>query len=1461
MLKFITLFIVCCIWSISEISEANAINIERFEKFNTEDGLSQSTITSIYCDEKGFLWFGTMNGLNRFDGHSFKVFQSSVENPNLITNNRVISIWEDKLNFLWFKTYDGYYHCYNPRKETFLTLPKYLVNIEEKSSKINCFTQLTENEIWLGASKSGAYQLIYNQESDSYSINQFTDKGTSSISSNNVKFILSAPDSTLFIGNQHGLNIISHENRKSGKFHFQQYFPEISFTSAVAINDEIWIGTQNEGIIIYNTSSQSFNRLNKSNSPLTKNNITNINKISTGIIITCENVLNIYNYSLKEWKHFKFKAKTINRLYEDRWDILWVITNSSGVQKIDLHNNKIKHFDLIPPGHKYMSDKERPYFFEDSKDNLWICVHGGGLAFYDRTKDEFDFFYNDPNDPNSISSNTVMCMTEDHNNTLWVGTGLQGGVNRVVLQNPAFRSIPFKNNYTNQMENMVRAVFEDSNRNLWVASKGGEIKIFDKNYKEIKNNIHYPFKQQGIRIFNTYSIFQDSEGYIWLGSKGAGLAVSKTPVNNTLNDYSKIEFIVYQHNETDNSSLTHNNIYGIDEDINGNIWIATYGNGVSVANIQSGRASLTFKNYNTDNSNISNNLVRDVMSDTKGNIWLATTFGINMLPVKNLNAEKFTFKKFYRETANLHSLSYNDVVHMYEDTQGNIWFGTFGGGVNVLSDDSLFIHYTKHDGLCNNDVFGITEDSTESIWFSTEQGLSRFNPYLESFNNYTKSNSLGVNIFSENTCCVRRNGDLVFGGNNGFEVISPSLLQLERKSFDVVFTNFQLFNKNISVTSENSPLKNTITYSEKINLSHKQSSFSIEYSTLEYLGESRIQFAYILENFDKEWNLAGAQRKATYTNLPPGEYFFKVKAALWDGNWDENVSTLKINIEPPIWQTNIAYITYLIVFVVAIFFITRSIINIATYRTQLKIEKAVNEVKLKFFTNISHEIRTPLTLILNPIEDILADKSLPDKYRPSLKIMQKNGQRMIYLINQLLDFRKIQSNKMTLNIEKIDLVKFVKNITENFEMQAKHKNISFKFNSTVERIDIWGDYHKLDSAFFNILANAFKFTPPGKDISVNIKHHMSGKNIDIEIIDNGPGIKDEDIPLIFNRYTILSKDNLTEGTGIGLNFSNEIIKMHGGNISVKSKIGIGSTFIISLKTGSAHFVNKDNIVFKQNKNQQTNTQTSDFIEDNSPQLSAISMQNKGKPRILIVEDNQDIMNYITSSLSASAEILQAHDGNEGYKIATENNPDLIISDVIMPIIDGTEMTRKLKSNFETCHIPVILLTAKSSVDDQIIGIESGAEAYIVKPFKMQILISTIKNIINQRQLILKKYTPRNDIDVSQIEMSDRNKDFLNNIISYIEENYNNPELSISKIVEHSCVSRTVFYNKIKSLTGLSPIELLRQIKLKIAAQMLLNGYNVTETAHEIGFNDSRYFSKQFKEQFGKSPSEYKKQKQ
>jgi signal transduction histidine kinase/ligand-binding sensor domain-containing protein/DNA-binding response OmpR family regulator len=1436
-------------------------NIFRFERMGSEDGLSQNTAFSILFDSKGFMWIGTMNGLNRYDGSEFKIYRSSSENGNNFTNNRVTKLWEDKRKFIWLESYDGYYHFFNPESEVFTSLPNYKGD-EIKNGAMQFFLQYSNDIIVVGSGTAGLFLLNYDYSKNSYEIRQITEHSENPLSDSRIRFIHKDADGNLWIGTKNGLNMITEKEMLNEKELVRIQFTDHSFSAICETESELWFGTVDQGVIGYNKKSGTSRLLNTSTcTGMKSNNISKLYLTKAGKILAglTDNGVMMTDVSGSVWTTVNFHSTNLNAIFEDKEGNIWLTALEFGATRLDMRTLTTSFYELTPVEIKPLTDLERPQFFEDQKGNLWLGLHGNGLALYDKGKDRFNFFRNNPKDANTIASNFVHCIAEDKGGQIWVGTGqVMGGIEKVILRNSAFEHYLPEKNGSDLLDNVARAILEDQNKYLWVATKAGSLHLYDSTLNQIRTFLSLPgIGNESFRNI-TYSLFLDNKNYLWIGSKGYGLSVSTKPLNLLAKNYSDIRFRRFEFSDRDTSTLGNNNIYSICQDKFNNIWIGTYGNGLSL--IKDPYANnVKFLRVNQANSNISSNLVRNIMIDSAGNLWVATTFGLNMLENENIGSSDFRFKIFLHNTSDDKSLIYNDIIHMFQDSRGRLWFGTFGGGADMLlqpeGQKATFKHFGSEIVAGYGIIFGLLEDNSGKIWLSSENGLIRLDPLTEASEIYNSFNGLGFNNFSENTCYKRKDGALIFGGNLGFEVIRPEKIVPHPMESGVELTKFLLFNKEISPHQKNSPLKKSISFSSEIILRHDQSSFSIEYSALDFLDPGKIEYSYKLDNFDLNWNNAGNQHRATYTNLSPGKYVFRVKSIQRNGKSTSEERVLNIILLSPWWKTTPAYLVYSIILVLIGITIYNIGARINRYKNELVIEKKLNEYKLQFFTNISHEIRTPLTLIIGPLEDLLSEPDIPEKKKLQMGIMLKNARRMLQLTTQLLDFRKVQNNKMVLKISKIDIIRFTKEIFESFVPLANHKGIIFSVNSKTDSFHIFADPHKLDTVIYNIISNAIKFTESGKRVTIEIEESEKGDSVDISVSDEGPGIPQKDIGDIFTRYTILSNEELA-GTGIGLSLSYELVRLHKGNILVTSAVGRGSTFTIRLLKGEELISETLDYETENEIMASRHIDNPQAIEDETGEEKIKIEDTSDKSIVLVVEDNQEILNYICLSLRSQFVCVGAKNGNEGLHLSKTLNPDLVITDIMMPGMDGMEMTRILKEDFSTSHIPVIMLTSKSNIRDQIEGIETGAEAYIVKPFSMEYLKTMAVNLINQRGNVVKwflgKKNSRNELP--KVDLKD--EAFLFKLISYIESNLSN-EFSIENLAHHCNISRTVFYNKLKGLTGSSPIDFVRKIKLNNALNLLESGHNVTEVAFKTGFTDVKYFSRLFKHQFGYSPSKHK----
>ncbi len=1433
-----------------------AVEIERFEYFNTEKGLSQNAAICLHCDTEGYLWVGTMNGLNRYDGYQFKIYTTA----DGLSSNRIASIREDDNGFLWVKTYEGYMHCFNKEKETFTTYPFFHKNDEEKNSLINSFLQTDMNNIWLGSSNSGLYHLTFNSKKNDYSVEQFFSRGNNTITNNTVTFVIHDSEKNIWIGTSKGLNLINQQENESK---IQHFLIDYTVSKGVSVGKYVWFGTKNEGIFIYNQITGAFEHINVP-SEMLRTTITHFEVLKNGNILVGTDSEGCFVYDYKE--NFFRKISTchlsIRNFFQDKYGIVWIASQGYGVDKYDYKTDQINHFELSPRNMQSLIDDERLRFYEDHESTLWISCHGGGLARYKRGEDSFTYYRYNPEDPKSIGSNFIQMIIQDKANNYWLGTSQSNsGVNRAIFQNPAFKHIVPNSENTLLAENIVRALHEDSRGNIWVATKYGQVYIYNQDLKNI-NIINVSVSEQNVRQNNNvYAFYEDENQHMWLGTKGGGIFITKKPINNYKSDYKDIAFTQFRSGPEDSNSLIDDRVYSIVNDKLGQKWVGTYANGISLIK-GTFPGDFEFVPVHSGNTNLSNNFVRNVFCDSQGNLWVATVLGLNLLTNEQIEANNFEFRVFLNDPNDQESISYNDIIHIYEDSNQNIWIATFGGGINKMFKDENGEYksqkFSKIDGLSSEIIHGILEDNNKNLWFSTENRLNLFIKDENRFEVFNEPKATRAQNFSENTCLKLKNGELIFGSIYGFVVVQPDKITEQKPYQNLVFNNFQLSNKDVGIGTPNSPLSKSIQYTEELTLFYTQTSFSFEFSALNLTAPEQIHYAFQLENYENEWNYAGSVRKAVYRNIPPGTYTFKVKATNLKGEWSPNEKHISIKILPPWWKTNLAYIIYLI-FGLFLFEISRrGFTKYQHLQTDLKVEKRINEIKLKFFTNISHEIRTPLTLILGPLEDLKKSKHLLPAISRPIEIMDRNGRRMLRLVNQLLDFRKMQNKKMQLKVQKTDVVVFVINICKNFTELASHKNIEFVFPAHSQNIEAWFDIEKMDSVLFNLLSNAFKFTSSGKSIKVEVFIDEIDGAISIKISDKGKGIPKEKLDLVFQRFTTMASENIDfNGTGIGLAYSYELVKLHHGDILVDSQVGKGSVFTIKLKQGVAHFKPEDLVPNESDKNILSHKNEYSFSNIEVSE-NRILPNEKKEHTVLIVEDNPEVQYYIASVLVKFYHIVTAENGFEGLKQIHKIHPDLIITDLMMPEMDGITMTKTIKNDFSISHIPVVMLTAKSTLDDQMQGIGSGAEAYVLKPFNAEYLIVVVGNLIKQRSIILRKFQnqlPLND----DIKITNKDEEFLNKIIRIIEEKCPDSNFNVEQLVKECSHGRTVFYNKIKGLTGLSPVEFLRKIRLNIASKYLKeHGYGIAEAAYLSGFNDVKYFSRCFKKEFDDLPSVFKK---
>ena len=879
--------------------------------------------------------------------------------------------------------------------------------------------------------------------------------------------------------------------------------------------------------------------------------------------------------------------------------------------------------------------------------------------------------------------------------------------------------------------------------------------------------------------------------------------------------------------------------------------------------------------------------VRFITGDHRGNIWIATTVGALRVNGDFKNPEDAVFHHYQRIQDDMYSLSNNDVHWILSTGKKELYLATFGGGLNKLQSigedgSAVFKSYCVEDGLPSDILLSIREDNKGNLWMSTENGISKFIPEEERFENYADKHLSSRLRFSEAASLYTSWGNLMYGTSEGIFLFKPDSLRKSTYVPPLVFSKLLISNEDVT-PGENSVLQRSLDDTRRLKLSHKENIFTIQFAALDYTDPSEIQYAYILEGFEKSWNYVGKQRMATYTNLPKGDYVFKVRSTNAEGVWTENTRLLDIEVLPSFWETPFAYFLYVLFVLLIIVTAVYILFTIYRLKHEVSVEQQMTNMKLRFFTDISHELRTPLTLISGPVEYVLSNKRLPADVREQLQVVERNTNRMLHLINQILDFRKIQNRKMKMQVQRVDVVAFTRKVMENFDSVAEEHRIDFLFETEKPGLYLWIDADKYEKIIFNLLSNAFKYTPNGKMIKVFI--HEDKDTVSIGVQDQGIGIAENKKKSIFVRFENMVDRNLfNPSTGIGLSLVKELVEMHKALISVDSKLGEGSCFKIDFQKGKEHyddsveFMQDDATVCLEVQRQQTEETVSPQSEtEREAQENEDMATSKGL--MLLVEDNAELRIFLRSIFSPEYRIVEAADGMEGCDKALKLLPDIIISDVMMPEKDGIAMTRELRADMTTSHIPIVLLTAKSSIESKLEGLEYGADDYITKPFSATYLKARVKNLLVQRQKLQmlyrqdlmsagmaipvsdeqteKRLTDNPETDKSPV-MSPNDRKFMDRLVEFMEKNMDNGELIVDDFVHELAVSRSVFFKKLKTLTGLAPIEFIKEMRINRAVQLIETGeYSMTQISYMVGINDPRYFSKCFKQKMGMTPTEYR----
>lgn len=1331
--------------------------------FNSDlnEGISQLSVMDIYQDSKGYLWFATKNGLNRFNGKEYVIYRREDGNEHSLSGNSIASVTEDQEGYLWVGTNNG------------------LNRIDLNTDRIKRYNS-----------------------------------GVDGLTQSSITKVYSDAAGYLWVGTWGGLYRFNREEDRFERILLDNGLEDISVSALFEDSaGRYWIGTRDKGVYL------------------------------------CDNQMNIISHFTRESKNMPLNNNNITSIYEDTQKQIW-IGSKYGVNKINLRENEVLSF--TSENSKLSNNTVRCLVEWQGK--LLVGTFDGIFALDPESGQIVKVAgYDDIN--HSLSHYSIYAFCVDHDHTLWVGT-FAGGINylnkftnRFVLHRPE--------DELNIRTGIYGAITYESPSNLWIATEGYGLL----NYNYQTNTSHYYLIDPSAHFaFNTNiikSVFYE-DGYVWCGTtKGE----------------------IYKFNiRTKTFSLYHKypveySIYSIIRDCKGNLWVGGASTEFGLTCFVNDRLVTTFTNNVDEPFYLSN--VRCVLEEEDGVLLLGSTAD----GLLRFDTNKKQLTKYSNEaTVESYRIPNNYISAIVRTKSGEIWVSTYGGGIFQFDKtEHVKRVMTARDGLLDNNICSLVESSDRKLWMSTVNGLIMFDPVGGEVRNYHRHNGIDIREFTLHSGIALPDGNLCFAGSNGFVTFQVAAMDKNENIPSVVLEQLSVNNQPIEVGDESGVLDKVLDSMDTIRLLYNENNFSITYQALNYIYSTQNQYAYKLEGYDTDWNYVGGRNSAFYTNLSPGKYVFHVKGSNNDGVWNEQGRSLAIIVQPPLWRTWYAYLFYVIALAVISYVILHYVNIKRNLEAGLKLkqlekqkQEEFHEAKIRLFTNFSHELRTPLMLIITPFEELVKRVDIPAELHDKLSIIYKNAQKLLLLVNQLMDLHKNQAGSLDLKVSEGDVCEYIKEIYYAFNQIALTNEVKFSLNCTPKTINAWFDKSLLEKVVFNLLSNAFKYTPSGESVTMEVSEKswsgLDTKQTDglykdenanylvLRVKDSGKGIEEGEVDKIFTPFYQIPETsgiNLS-GTGIGLSLVYTIVQLHRGVIYVDNTERSGACFVVILPISRFAFSEDqiENIEFDK-ISEVTNT------DDISASLPAPEKVEGPKYKILLVEDDKDVRSYLKKSLEAEYTVIEAADGVRAYEKVVQDFPDLVLSDIMMPKRDGLELCTLIKNDIRVGHIPVILMTARSMVVHIKEGFQAGADDYIVKPFNMDVLQTRIRSLLASREQLKKLYGKRFSPEVMGIEVKSADERFSQKLFDVIEQNISNDKLDVELLCTEIGISRANLYRKLKSITELSPMELIRNKRLEMAAKLLKESeMNVSEIALHLGFNSHSYFSNSFKAFYGCTPTEF-----
>ncbi|GAB3535618.1 hypothetical protein GCM10027443_25160 [Pontibacter brevis] len=1344
-------------------------------------------------------------------------------------------------------------------------------------NQIKSFLKDSKGFLWVGTASG-----LNRYDGYKFKVFKYNSNDTSSLVNNDITKLFEGPEGKIWVQTSTETCIYDPETEKFLRYNkgaVKKYgLPDAAVEDIVQDADgRFWFISKGKGITRYNPTDGSSVRLThifNNKHTLSTNDVSAIRQDSK------DNLWVIHRNGILE----KINSKTLQvvernddiyqkfnqeQLYYsltvDSDDDLWVHLQNvpGGVFFYDHATKLLAHFHKNAPRLQLNNNVVRGVV-EGAKGKIWIGTDHGGINEIDKQDLSVNYIRHNPELDKSLSHNSINTLYKDNEGIVWIGT-FKKGVNYYHPNNIRFPHIKHQSSVSNSLPyNDVNAFVEDARGNLWIGTNGEGLLYWDRAAGTYTRYKHDASKPNSLSSDVIVSLLIDRDNTLWVGTYLGGL-----------NRFDGAGFTHYKNDPRDPRSLSDDSIWEMYEDQQGNLWLGTLRGGLELFD----RRNNVFRHSRSGEGEfpVHCDYLSSIVEDGKGNLWVGGGYGIDVF---NRETGKSTY--FSHDPKDPASLISNNITFILRDSEQNIWIGTSEGLDLYDEKTNSFRHYTVADGLPSNTIVAIVEDKAKSLWISTPNGVSnmildRKGEITASFKNFDELDGLQSKAFNENAAYLTSKGEVVFGGPNGLNIFKPESIGENSISPRIVFTDFQLFNKSVEAgkaVDGRLLFSKAIPETQAIALKHNENVFSIEFAALNFFHPEKTKYRYKLEGFDKEWHTVNnTTRRVTYTNLDPGEYEFKVMASNNDGVWNNEGVSMHITVLAPFWLTTEAYAVYFVLAVVLLILARRKVLQRA--RAKFLIEQERREaqqlheldlMKIKFLTNVSHEFRTPLTLILAPIERLLKNTKDKDQLQ-QFEMINRNAKRLLNLVNQLLDFRKIEVEEINLYPSEGNVVKFVEATVNSFSDLSEKKNITLTFKANVPELQASFDMDKLEKILFNLLSNAFKFTPDYGFINVELNCYDNDsssagiKILELKVRDSGIGIAKENHKKVFERFfqDVVPGNMVNQGSGIGLSIAKEFVKIHGGIITLDSAPGQGSCFTVTIPV--KEIIPMPALEAAEEVKEEKEHAEQEIVAVAPGKLQTSSYLDNA-PVVLLVEDSEDFRFYLKDNLKEHFTIIEARDGKEGWQKALAHMPDLIVSDLMMPEVNGIDLCKKIKADSRTSHIPFVLLTAHASEDKKLDGLNIGANDYVTKPFSFDLLLSRIKNLITQRELLQKVFEKKISVQTSEEKIVSLDDKLVQNAIKTVEENLSNPDFSVEVLSKELGVSRVHLYKKLLAITGRSPVEFIRMIRLQHAAQLLEKSQlTVAEVAYKVGFNNRKYFTKYFKDEYKTLPSQYAESKQ